>query len=289
MTLFAMLWAAVVVVPVTTAQNNPQPAGFRADRILVKPKPGGDLAALHTALGTTVYRAYPAIGNLQVVHLPPDTSVSNMLARFQQSGLVQFAEPDYFVLAARAPNDPKFQDGSLWGLNKIAAPAAWDIITDANTKIVAVIDTGVDYSHPDLLVNMWSNPGETGLDANGNDKATNRIDDDGNGYVDDVHGINAINNSGNPYDDHGHGTHVSGIIGAYGDNNMGVVGVAWRVKIMACKFLTPYPVSSCVSARGSVSDAIECIDYARMNGASVINASWGDYLTGPRRSRHGPE
>src|SRR5213082_1247742 len=106
---------------------------------------------------------------------------------------------------------------------------------------------------------MWVNSGE--IPGNG-------VDDDGDGYVDDVHGINTIANSGDPMDDHGHGTHVSGTIGALGNNSVGVVGVAWKVQIMACKFLD-------ASGNGFISDAIKCIDYARSKGAKVVNASWG--------------
>src|SRR5205807_6013055 len=106
---------------------------------------------------------------------------------------------------------------------------------------------------------MWVNPDE--IPGNG-------IDDDGDGYVDDIHGINTVNNTGDPNDDHGHGTHVSGTIGAVGNNNVGVVGVCWKVQIMACKFLDS-------SGNGFISDAIRCMDYARSKGAKVINASWG--------------
>src|SRR5213082_1174594 len=106
---------------------------------------------------------------------------------------------------------------------------------------------------------MWVNSGE--IPGNG-------VDDDGDGYVDDVHGINAINNAGDPNDDHGHGTHVSGTIGAVGNNTVGIVGVCWKVQIMACKFLDS-------TGSGFNSDAIKCMDYARSKGAKVINASWG--------------
>ncbi|HKI71302.1 MAG TPA: S8 family serine peptidase, partial [Verrucomicrobiae bacterium] len=125
--------------------------------------------------------------------------------------------------------------------------------------IVAVIDTGVRYTHEDLADNMWVNPGE--IPGNG-------IDDDGDGYVDDVHGINVINHTGDPNDDYGHGTHVSGTIGAVGNNTVGIVGVCWKVQIMACKFLDS-------TGNGFISDAIKCMDYARSKGAKVINASWG--------------
>jgi len=122
-----------------------------------------------------------------------------------------------------------------------------------------VIDTGVRYTHDDLAANMWTNPGEI---------AGNGLDDDGDGYVDDVHGINAITGSGDPNDDNGHGTHVSGTIGAVGNNGIGVVGVAWGVKIMALKAFNS-------SGNAAGSDLIECINYATSKRANIINASWG--------------
>ena len=123
----------------------------------------------------------------------------------------------------------------LWGMHNtgqtggtpgadIHAPEAWDITTGSRQIIVAVIDTGVDYTHPDLTNNIWTNPGE--IPGNG-------IDDDGNGYVDDVHGYDFVNNDGDPMDDHDHGTHCSGTIGGEGNNGIGVAGVCWQVRIMA--------------------------------------------------------
>jgi subtilisin family serine protease len=154
-------------------------------------------------------------------------------------------------------------DGQSGGTSDadIDAPEAWDISTGSSEVIVAVIDTGVDYNHVDLAANMWSNPGE--IPGNG-------IDDDGNGYVDDVHGINAINNSGDPMDDHGHGTHCAGTIAAVGNNGQGVVGVNWTAKIMALKFLNS-------SGVGNDADAIQTIDYILALGINVpvLSNSWG--------------
>src|SRR5206468_8748732 len=127
--------------------------------------------------------------------------------------------------ASLAPNDPRYLDGTLWGLNNtgqsgglsgadINAPEAWNTLHSASNIVVAVIDSGVRTTHQDLADNLWTNPGE--LPGNG-------VDDDKNGIVDDVHGINAINDTGDPIDEAGHGTHVAGIIGAVGDNGVGVV------------------------------------------------------------------
>lgn len=171
------------------------------------------------------------------------------------------------VNVSATPNDGYWN--VLWGLHgsndvDMDAPAAWNLSTGSDEVVVVVTDTGVDYTHPDLRDNMWINPGET---------AANGIDDDGNGYIDDIHGINAITNSGNPMDDNGHGTHCAGTIGGRGNNGIGVAGVNWRVKIMATKFLSS-------SGSGSFFNGIKSIDYATMmknRGVNVIvsNNSWG--------------
>ncbi|WP_404343722.1 S8 family serine peptidase [Pseudoalteromonas mariniglutinosa] len=191
----------------------------------------------------------------------------------QTHSAIEYVEPDYTVSIATTPNDPDFSQ--LWGLHNegqtggtvdadIDALEAWAISTGSKDVVVGVIDTGVDHSHSDLSANMWINPGEI---------PDNGIDDDGNGYIDDVYGINAITNTGDPMDDQGHGTHVSGTIGAAGNNNTGVVGVNHEAAIVGCKFLD-------ASGSGSTSDAIKCIDYmvglknAGVN-IRVLNNSWG--------------
>ncbi len=193
--------------------------------------------------------------------------------------LLRRVEPDYVVHTFAVPNDPLYADGSLWGLHNtgqdggtadadIDAPEGWDIQRTADSVVVGIIDTGVRHTHEDLAGNMWTNPGETGLDSLGRDKRTNGVDDDGNGYVDDVHGINAISGAGDPMDDNGHGTHVAGTIGARGDNGLGSVGVAWTVRLMGLKFLA-------AEGGGAISDALECLDYARLQGARITSNSWG--------------
>jgi subtilisin family serine protease len=240
---------------------------FRPDRIIIKPK-AGTLSSLDAvkkqSRGRTI-KSYKALGGLEVVQLPDGETVEEALERYRTSGLVEFAEPDYKLHASILPNDPHFLSGLQWSLRNsttgrdIHAPEAWDTATSASNIVVAVIDTGIRYTHQDLAANMWVNPDE--VPGNG-------FDDDRNGFVDDMHGINTIMRNGNPMDDGDHGTHVAGIIGAVGNNGRGVAGVAWKVKLMACKFLD-------ANGDGDTSDAIDAIDYAREKGAQVINGSFG--------------
>jgi subtilisin family serine protease len=191
-------------------------------------------------------------------------SVQSCIDLFK-SGEISSCSPNYIVRSTATVNDPLI--GSLWGMTGpagINAPAAWDLSTGSSEIVVAVIDTGIDYSHPDLAGNLWRNAGE--VPGNG-------IDDDANGYVDDYHGINAVTGTGNPMDDNGHGTHVAGTIGAVGNNAVGVVGVNQQLQLMGLKFLQG-------NGSGTLSDAIEAIDYmVMMKGRGVnirvSNNSWG--------------
>lgn len=201
------------------------------------------------------------------VSVPVGTSMQQALAFWQSHPNVAIVTPDFELTTQSIPNDPSF--GSLWGLSNngsqggllnadINIEPAWALGT-ATSIVTAVIDTGVDYTHPDLASNIWSNTDEV---------VGNGIDDDGNGFVDDVRGWDFVNNDNDPMDDNGHGTHVAGTIGAVGNNGIGVTGVAWTASIMPLKFLDQ-------SGSGSLSDAIKAIQYARVNGAKIINASWG--------------
>lgn len=252
----------------STAEHWPAPA-----RILVKPRPGVvdyELSGFHSKNGGRLHRHYRELGGWQVIEVPAPHDIEALVQRYRDNPLVEEAEPDSYVRAVYTPNDAKFLDGTLWNLSNLGqdggvndgdvdAPEAWDVQRDAGGIIVAVIDSGVRATHRDLAANMWRNPGEV---------AGNRIDEDRNGYYNDIHGMNAIRQSGDSSDDQGHGTHVAGIIGAVGDNSIGVVGVAHRVQIMSLKFMN-------AELYGSISDAIECIDYAIAKGARIINASWG--------------
>ena len=218
---------------------------------------------------------------LRLAEVRPPASLDDpdaFVVTLERDARVEYAGLNYLLAIDGPPdgppNDP--MTGQLWGLNNtgqtggtsdadIDAMEAWGVTNGNSDVIVGIIDTGVDYTHPDLAANMWTNPYEI---------AGNGKDDDNNGYVDDVHGINAITGSGNPMDDHGHGTHTAGTIGASGDNGVGVVGVNWNVRIVACKFLDS-------NGSGNVADAVKCFNYFNelrsLHGQNVLvtNNSWG--------------
>ena len=237
--------------------------------ILVKPRAGVDLSPLHRALGLNVLQVLPAIGNLAVVQVPPGATADELIAVYQQSGLVQYAEHDLYLHALATPNDPGYTGGYQWSLQNVGqngglpgadihAWEAWNYATSAANVIVAVVDTGIRYTHQDLAANMWVNP------------------------ADGSHGINVVNNGrkpNDPWDDYGHGSHVAGIIGAVTGNGAGIAGICWRVQLMACKFLDS-------SGQGTVSGAIKCLDFARTHGAKVVNASWGNFTEFKSQSLH---
>lgn len=206
--------------------------------------------------------ANPLVPGLSLIHLPAGTDPASVLATLNADPTIAYAEPNFIYTATLTPNDPDY--GRQWHLNQasdvdIDAPEAWDIQQGSNTVIIASIDTGVDYNHADLRDNIWTNPGEI---------ANNRIDDDRNGYVDDVRGWDFANNDNNPMDDNRHGTHVAGIMAAAGNNGIGGTGVAWRARIIPLKFLS-------ATGSGSSANAIKAIQYAVANGAKISNNSWG--------------
>jgi subtilisin family serine protease len=178
---------------------------------------------------------------------------------------VRFVEPDYRYAAQSVPSDDLFEE--QWSLaddRLLGVQSAWDVTTGGST-VVAVIDTGADLTHPDLRDNLWRNPRE--IPGNG-------VDDDGNGFVDDVNGADFVNRDGDPSDDNGHGTHVAGILAARGGNRVGVTGVAQRARIMVLKALGADAVGDAVTMA-------EAVRYAVANGAKIINMS----VSGPGRSQ----
>ena len=247
-----VFWGAIFLIPAHAAED------FRSDRILIKPKSQASLTALahfHSARKSVVLHTFNRMGGVQVIHVPPGETAQGLIAQYQKSGLVEYAEPDYTVhAAANLPNDPYFSQGLLWGLYNygqsngiagadIGATNAWNVRTSASNIVVAVVDSGIRYTHQDLAANMWTNP------------------------IDGSHGWNAITETNDPSDDNGHGTLMAGVIGAVGNNNLGVVGVAWQVQMMACVCLN-------ANQMGNDSDVLTCINYAITNGAKIINASF---------------
>ncbi|OLE66171.1 MAG: hypothetical protein AUG03_01140 [Acidobacteria bacterium 13_1_20CM_2_68_14] len=209
-------------------------------------------------------------GHAEHWRLGPGQTTERAIERLRRDPDVEYAEPDYILQAALAPHDPSYP--LLWGLNNtgqtsgvpgadIAAEAAWSVSVGDRSVLVGVLDSGVDYTHPDLADNIWTNPGE--IPGNG-------VDDDGNGYVDDVHGWDFLNNDNDPRDDFGHGTHVAGTIGAVGDNDRGITGVAWKVSLLPLKFLNS-------TGSGPTSAAVAAINYATDLGVDILNNSWGGY------------
>ena len=186
---------------------------------------------------------------------------------------VTWIEPDFAITPTRLPNDPDYS--LLWGLSNdgqtggvedidINAPQAWEITTGSRSVVIAVVDSGVDVGHPDLAANIWRNPGE--IPGNG-------IDDDRNGYVDDVSGWDFVSNDNVADDGNGHGTHVAGTIGGVGNDGRGVVGVNWEVSILPLKFLDDWGF-------GSTAGAIAALNYAavlKSAGVNLVatNNSWG--------------
>lgn len=232
------------------------------------------------AEGRDLRMRHVAEGRINEVKVANAAQRDRLIKRLSVHPLVEVAEPNYILTtqvdgqqAVDAPNDEFFelmwnfhntgQEGGTVG-SDINALEAWGITTGDDSIVIGVIDTGIDYTHPDLVDNIWHNPGEI---------CGNGIDDSGNGIIDDCHGYNAITGTGDPMDVGGHGTHVAGTIGASTNNGIGVAGINWNVQLAGCKFLGP--------DGGYTSDGIACIDYftdLRVNhGVNIVatNNSWG--------------
>jgi subtilisin family serine protease len=228
-------------------------------------------AARRREQGAKLKRRLPVPG-LELVELEPGASVTAADSSFERKPDVLYAEPNFYLERRAVPNDPRFP--SLWGLHNtgqnigrgttstadsdIDAPAAWDVTTGSPNVVVAVVDTGISLTHPDLHPNLWTNQGEVG-----GGKQSNGIDDDGNGYVDDYRGWDWEEDDNFPTDSDGHGSHVAGTVGAQGNNALGVTGVNWDVALMPLR------------DDGTVATEVAAFDYARTEGAKVVNFSAG--------------
>lgn len=253
------LWLVLAVTvsasqPATALTARERTQGYREHRILAKPR--ADLHAFadeaENRMGMRLRRAYPRMQGLRVLELSAGDSADQAIARLRATGQYEFVERDFIVRPFATPNDTRFSE--QWALHNgasradINAIAGWDTLTNASSVKVAVIDSGIRLSHEDFAGNLWSNiRGTPGIDATVSKTSASYY---------------------TPTDATGHGSHVSGIIGAAGNNGIGVSGVAWRVQLMALKFIPD-------EDGGSITDEIECIDYAIDNGAEVINASFG--------------
>lgn len=243
---------------------NPQ-ATYLPGRVLVRFAPGAhetDRAAARKNAQGLLMRRYKIVPGLELIDSPLGTEKAMEILR--KNPHVLFVQPDYVRHISATPNDPNF--ANLWGMNQasdydINAPEAWDVFTGEQEFVIADIDTGIDYNHPDLVDNIWTNPGE--IPANG-------IDDDGNGFIDDVHGYDFINGDSDPYDDHSHGTHTGGTIGARGNNGIGVAGVNWNCRILAVKVFDN-------TGNGPDADIAAGMDYVRQMGIKISNNSWGGF------------
>lgn len=234
---------------------------------------------LNKAIGAKTIKTLTLRDSREILHikLPEEMSVEEGVARYSKLSGVKYAEPNYLWYPDEViPNDSEFHyQWALHNTGQAFVPSgrtgtldadidmveAWDVITGAPDVVVGVIDTGVMIEHPELAGNIWTNADEI---------AGNGIDDDSNGYIDDVHGWDFFNNDNtvfDPEDGDDHGTHVSGTIGAVGNNGVGVAGMVWNIKIMPLKFIGP--------EGGSTDDAILAVDYAAANGATLTTNSWG--------------
>jgi subtilisin family serine protease len=251
-----------------------EPGKYVPDELLVK---------FNKVDATTSFTAHKNAGaqklmeykDLRIHHVRlPRGAMQGAMNKYAGDPNVEYVQPNYiYTVQVATPNDTHFTN--LWGLNNtgqtvngtagtagadIRAQAAWDISTGSSNVVIAVIDTGIAYDHPDLAANIWTNTDET--------DCSDGTDNDGNGYIDDCHGWDFVDNDNDPYDYHRHGTHVSGTIAAVGNNSQGVVGVLWAAKVMPVRVLD-------LLGSGTSGSVIGGIEYARNNGARIINCSLG--------------
>lgn len=261
----------------TEAQTQDRPE-YLPDEVLIKFKNDiteDTIGSIVNQSGGKIIKKFRLVPKLYHLKVQINTiqDVVNFLKSLPE---VEYAEPNYLRYIDAIPNDTRFSE--MWGLNNtgqtggtpnadIDAVEAWDLSTGSLNMVVADIDSGMDMAHPDLAGNVWTNPGE--ISGNG-------IDDDGNGYIDDIYGWDFAWNDNDPSDTDficgGHGTHTAGTIGAVGNNGIGVTGVNWNVKIMPLKVFRTYFLVLCSATS---SDIISAIEYATMMGVRVSNNSYG--------------
>lgn len=210
------------------------------------------------ALGVRLGRWYPS-ARVYRAEGPPGQKTEAVLEALRRHPAVLYAEPNFRRTALSViPNDPYF--AQQWGLSQVKMPEAWTVSVGGAALITAVVDTGVETTHPDLMANLWKNAGEI---------CGNNVDDDRNGYVDDCYGINVLDGSGSVTDTEGHGTHITGVAAAVGNNGQGIAGTQWRASLMIIKYLGP--------SGGTVADFLEALEYAQDRSVKVMNLSYGSY------------
>ncbi len=281
----APLAVLALVAPASASAQDPRPGGpvepdpATTTQVIVRYDSGVDAKERGEVRSDADVRreAVLPLASTELVDPEPGVSVSQAVRDLERDPDVRYAEPNAPRVAFATPRDPLFSyqaglqntgqalftgdNGGTAGAD-ISAPAAWDVTTGSPDVRVAVVDSGADTAHPDLAANFWVNPGESGV------KASNGLDDDANGYVDDVNGYDFADKDAQPLDANGHGTHVAGTIGARGDNGVGVTGVAWSSSLMVLRSLG-------ADGSGTVADVLAAYDYARRNGARVVNLSLG--------------
>ena len=272
------------LLPASASAQAPPPGGPVAPvpapttEVIVRFAPGTDARERGEARADADVRrqAVLPLAGAEVVDPEAGVGVAQAVRDLERDPRVLYAEPNASRVAFATPNDRFF--GQQWGLQNtgqvvansggtpgadIDAPAAWDVTTGSRDVVVGVIDSGADTAHPDLAANLWRNPGESGAG-----QATNGIDDDRNGFVDDVNGWDFAEHDAQPLDAEGHGTHVAGTVGARGGNAIGVTGVAQSSSLMVLRSLG-------ADGSGSVADVVTAYAYAARNGARVVNLSLG--------------
>ncbi len=258
---------------------------YMPGEVMVRFRPGmrGVPGDAHGQMKAQVVKHFKSTPPLDLVRLPKGMSVEEALTRYSHNPNVSYALPNYLYQTNAIPDDTNFS--SQWNLNNtgagggvadadIDAPEAWDLTTGSHNVVVAVIDSGIDYTHPDLMGNMFRNEQDCNM---------NGIDDDGNGYIDDCYGIDPAGGDSDPMDDNQagdvwHGTSVAGVIGAKGNNAFGISGVDWDVSLLACK--------DSVNGQVSAQAMLNCLEYVRdmkdnQLNVVAVNLSQGNYWPDP--------